>query len=131
MKNFLAVICGIIVQSIASILIYIVFYFLGQIPIIASFLSWPVDYNIYAWIGTYSFSIYAGFFICNLIGNINYKGRKPAVIAYGIISVLYHAFCMISNCFIMPVEGASLLAYIFAVGCCAFIIFAGFSGEDI
>ena len=131
MKNFLAVICGIIVQAIACVLIYIVFSFLGQVPIIASLLSWPVDYEVYAWIGTYSFSILAGAFICNLIGKTNSKGKKPSVIAYGIISLLYHAFCMISNCFLMPVEGVSLLAYIFAIGCCVLVTSAGFSGEDI
>ena len=131
MKNLLAVICGLIVQAIASVLIYIVFYFLGQIPIIAAFLSWPVDYETYAWIGTYFFAILAGAFVCSLIGKINNKGKKPSIIAYGIISLLYHAFCMISNCFIAPVEGASFLAYIFAIGCCVLITFAGFSGEDI
>ena len=131
MKNFLAVICGIIVQAISSIIVYIVFYFLGQIPVIATFLSWPVDYEVYAWTGTYSAAILAGVFICSLIGKTNSKGKKPSIIAYGIISLLYHAFCMISNCFIMPVEGASLLAYIFAIGCCVFVIGSGFVGEDV
>ena len=131
MKNFLAVICGIIVQAISSIIVYIVFSFLGQVPIIASLLSWPVDYEVYAWTGTYSAAILAGVFICNLIGKTNSKGRKPSVIAYGIISLLYHSFCMVSNCFIMPVEGASLLAYIFAIGCCVFVIGSGFVGEDV
>ena len=122
--NLAGLFAGIIIAVIVNVVSHYVFFdLIPKIPIIPSFLSWPVSYDWYAMTGVILVTFGASFGVANVLCGHAKSRIKYGVTVLLVLGAIYFVITLISHLTTNGFSWPALTIYGFAIITCIVFLF--------